>query len=69
MKPITLAASLAAFALFFACKQEPVPTTPARDFVYLLQVDGAITPASLEQLETALDQSEQDGARALILML
>lgn len=39
------------------------------DFAYLLEIDGAITPATLEQLEDALDRAENDGARALVLQL
>lgn len=48
-------------------------TVPPADqpgkFAYLVQVEGAITPASLEVLEEAIEKAERDKAHALILQL
>lgn len=40
-----------------------------KPFVHLVKIEGAITPASLEILENAVDLAENDGARALIIQL
>ncbi len=59
-------------ALFLGCAAEPrAPQANGqkKDFVYVIDVEGAITPASLEQLESGLDRAESDGAKALILQL
>ncbi|MCE9598227.1 MAG: nodulation protein NfeD [Spirochaetia bacterium] len=50
-------------------KDLPKAATKKSEFAYLLQIDGAITPASLEQLDDALTMAENDQARALILNL
>lgn len=53
--------------LLAAALQKPVESAPGT--AYLVHVEGAITPASLELLEEAIEKAEQDKASVLILQM
>ena len=50
-------------------KSEDSPEGPTGDFVYSVKISGAITPSTMDQLNSAIEKAEDDGARALIVIL
>ncbi|MDA1081736.1 MAG: nodulation protein NfeD [Gemmatimonadetes bacterium] len=69
---LMLTATAAAFAPQGAnapAASAPVPDSAARGTVDVIQVDDAITPITLQQIERQIDESATRGARALVLVM